>query len=266
MPANPFSSDLDAVRPVNDDPEFSNPDWPAYTLTDRELASLIRNEFGVTIGGVEVPGSIPGLTTATIGQQAVAFALVRAESGGQINAQRPEAKNRLGGIDRGIWQFNTDAHPNLSDADAFNPFVATQRAFVVSKQGRDFGAWAYGPNSFRDGVSRTDLDVAGAARVLAAVEASERGFLTRSEIRKRVDEIGFDTVNANVENRTFVDDLGGFGALLGPAAKVLMALGSGDWWRRIGIAVLGALIVLAAIMLGNSGKLAGLSPASALIK
>jgi hypothetical protein len=45
-------------------------------------------------------------------------------------------------MDRGILQFNSYWHKDVSDACAFNPACAFQQAYRVSQNGTNFSSWA----------------------------------------------------------------------------------------------------------------------------
>lgn len=65
--------------------------------------------------------------------------IIAAESG-----RNPDAKhvNTDGSIDRGLWQINDKAHPDVTDAMAYDPVQATAAAFTISKGGTDYSAWS----------------------------------------------------------------------------------------------------------------------------
>lgn len=94
-------------------------------------------------------------------QPDVAMAIILAESGGD-----PNATNTLGNTppstDRGLWQFNSHWHPEVSDTCAFDPVCATKAAFKVSAGGTDFHQWS----SFKAGTHTKFL-----ARAQAAIAA-----------------------------------------------------------------------------------------------
>ncbi len=74
-----------------------------------------------------------GLSLVTV------IAIARAESGLNPNAQNT---NTDGSLDRGILQFNSRWHPEVTDSCAYNVNCAFQAAYRVSNQGRDFSPWA----------------------------------------------------------------------------------------------------------------------------
>ena len=97
--------------------------------------------------------------------QANGLAICQAESG-----RNPLAKhvNADGSIDRGIWQINDKAHPDVSDATAYDPVLATKAALSISKGGTDYSPWS----TFKNGAYEPHLEAAkvaldGAAKIRA---------------------------------------------------------------------------------------------------
>ncbi len=53
--------------------------------------------------------------------------------------------NADGSVDRGLWQINSVAYPNVTNAQAFDPLQSSKLAWTISKSGTDFTPWsAYG--------------------------------------------------------------------------------------------------------------------------
>lgn len=230
---------------------MGNPAYPSHRLTDRELVSIISVYFAPT-----TEPKFPGVPSrGTEGAAEVAYAIVRAESDGVINAERPESRNPLGGRDRGIWQWNSKAWPDITDAQAFDPLAATDLARERSNGGADWGPWNLGPNAYT-GRPRTDLDL-GAARAAFAAHYRERYSL--DEIRSRMTALGVDpeTGRARIETDNNFGPLGsifgGLQDLIGLAWKALKLLTSGAFWRRAGI-VIGGLVLLALGLVALFGK------------
>lgn len=91
-----------------------------------------------------------------------AYAVIMRESKGKIRAVNI---NRDGSRDRGIFQINDKAHPDVSDDCAFNPQCAVRAALRISKNGTDWGPWASSgsvhPNTNGLKLPKTDADDAG---------------------------------------------------------------------------------------------------------
>jgi len=91
------------------------------------------------------------------------LATIAAESGRNPNAKHV---NDDGSIDRGLWQINNVAHPDVTDATAYDPVLSTHAALSISKGGTDYGPWA----GFTSGAYEKHLEAAkvaldGAAKV-----------------------------------------------------------------------------------------------------
>lgn len=82
----------------------------------------------------------PTVTSAEL-LQGVGIAL--RESGGQpaISNIVKSTGPANGSVDRGLWQINSYWHPDVSDAQAYDPLQGTQAAFVISNGFTDWSAW-----------------------------------------------------------------------------------------------------------------------------
>lgn len=172
-----------------------------------------------------------------------AAAIVMAESGGDTNAvcynvdgpdgkptcsSKPPAGPR--GIDRGLWQWNSVAWPQITDLAAFDPASSTEIAFTVSNAYTSFGPWSKSrgmdPNS-------------QAFKTIAATYESMLG--------RAVDDTPIlSTIDPDADG---IPD-GAFGALVGWAeglGRLLSNLTSAAFWTRVGIGALGVAFVIFAI-------------------
>jgi len=87
------------------------------------------------------------------GGNVTALAIVLAESSGNTHAVNVNGdKSR----DRGLFQINDRAHPDVSDACAFSPPCAASAAKRISKNWTDFTPWA----TYNNGAYRKFLDQA----------------------------------------------------------------------------------------------------------
>lgn len=67
-----------------------------------------------------------------------AVAISAAESGRNRYATND---NRDGSTDRGLWQINSRAWPNVTPDMAFTPSAAAKAAFSISRSGTNFSPW-----------------------------------------------------------------------------------------------------------------------------
>lgn len=75
-----------------------------------------------------------------------AVAVALAESGGRTDAVGVNS-DRWHSRDRGLWQINSHWHPEVSDAEAFNPASAARAAYRISSGGGSWSPWATWPVS-----------------------------------------------------------------------------------------------------------------------
>jgi hypothetical protein len=107
----------------------------------------------------------------------IAYAVICVESGkdagvtGPIVSYNPlKIGNVDGSIDRGLCQFNSKSHPEVSDDDAYDPAkacVAMRRVYVAG--GKSFGPWV----AFASGAFRKYLVEAQLCRQLFDCQASK---------------------------------------------------------------------------------------------
>lgn len=77
-----------------------------------------------------------------------AVAVALAESGGRTDAVHVNG-DQWHSRDRGVWQINDHAHPDVSDAAAFNPVSCAQAAYRISSGGTSWKPWS----TFTDGAA-----------------------------------------------------------------------------------------------------------------
>ncbi len=169
---------------------------------------------------------------------ATAVAIVLAESGGKTNAYRPASANPRGGNDRGLWQINDKAHPALSDQDAYWPPTATAYAYGLWQRS-GWGPWNYGPRAYT-GRPRTDLNITRGRQAIA--NPKNPNFQVPTMPGTGIEQVGELVSNLAPD-------------WMGRLAQLLGNLLSGEWWRRIGVAVLGVGMIIAAIALAHRGIL-----------
>jgi hypothetical protein len=73
-----------------------------------------------------------------------ALAVVFAESGGNCSARH---KNHNGSIDRGLFQINDRAHPDVKDSCAYDCLCNAKEGYRISDRGTSWHAWATWPKA-----------------------------------------------------------------------------------------------------------------------
>lgn len=191
--------------------------------------------------------------------RAVAVAL--AESGGNPRARSAPNHDKWHSVDRGLWQFNSHWHPEVSDAQAYDPAAAAAAAYRVSKRGTDWHEWS----TWNNGAAAAMLPIA------ALGAASAHGIVPVSADDGGSPDDPWGGLNGGKQLGG-----GGLGGLLDGATEPLdlaksaltLALHAGAWmadphnWARVAMVVggTGALIV-GVYMLAQSGA-AGSTAAS----
>lgn len=83
----------------------------------------------------------------------IAVAIAEAESSFNTTAK---LVNTDGSIDRGLWQINNRYHPEVPDAQAYDPLGAARAAYAISNRGTNFGAWVtYTTGAYRKYLANT---------------------------------------------------------------------------------------------------------------
>lgn len=159
-----------------------------------------------------------------------ATAIMLAESGGGTHgdtlAFRPAAQNPRGGNDRGIWQINSKAHPDVSDQAAFDPVVATQIAYQLSNGFSSWGPWRGSKGLDPNGV---------AMKTAAAAYATRLG-------RAHDDTPVLSQLDANADGiPDALQKALGWADALGQFLSVLI---SAEFWKRVGLGAAGVALVL----------------------
>lgn len=104
-------------------------------MSDRILSAQEAAQYAVNAG---FTGS------ALLNLIAIGFA----ESG--LHTQAPDNINSDGSRDRGLYQINSRAHSEVSDACAYDPQCASNAAWQISQHGKNFGAWvAFNTGAYR---------------------------------------------------------------------------------------------------------------------
>lgn len=251
-------ADLEPLLPKNRDSSLwgdRNPNYPSVVLTAGEIAFM-----GARVG-------FKGEALEAI----VAIAL--RESGGVSNAYRDASKNPNGGNDRGLLQWNDKWNPDVSDADAYDPYKAMLIAYgKVERAGGQaglagFGYWGVGPKPLGRPAPLTEVELSKA----------RNGIAHPVDPQKRLDAAGlvgkalgpdFTDVSSPAQQAAdaIADPLASLSEIVGRIGGNLL---SGTWWKRIGVGALGLLLLVLAVSVaarsaaldtvtgGVAGKLTG---------
>lgn len=178
-------------------------------------------------------------------RNAVAVAL--AESGGNpaavgVNSDRWRSR------DRGLWQINDHWHPEVSDAQAFNPAQAAVAAYRISSHGTSWTAWS----TWKSGAAQTQM---GSAQIGVA-QAQNADFILPGPIPD-IPLPGPD-IDPFIGNKLLFKGI----KTQFDALKLIaeMAVKTGAWlsdshnWGRVAMVAGGTVGVLVALeMIGKSG-------------
>lgn len=93
----------------------------------------------MVIAYIDLVGLLAHAGFSSGASQATALSVIAAESGRDPAARHV---NDDGSVDRGLWQINNRAHPDVTDAQAYDPVEATKAAFRISSGGTRFAPWA----------------------------------------------------------------------------------------------------------------------------
>lgn len=176
----------------------------------------------------------------SIAQEAIGASIVKAESGGDTSATHT---NSDGSIDRGMWQINSKAHPDLSAASAFNPQAATEYVYTITdgfKATQFARIWVTNKGVPSKGLNPTNI--ASAQTDIVTGIASGGG----GDIGTTVSDPGKTITDAGKGVTDIVDTIT---ALPDAALALLRKLLDPTFWKRIGIGTLGVAILIVAIIL-----------------
>lgn len=173
-----------------------------------------------------------------------AVAVALAESGGNPAATHTNAN---GSHDRGLWQINDQAHPEVSDAQAFDPAGAAAAAYAISGKGKSFGPWS----TYGNGAAGKQLGAAQlAAAAPATVTAQPANWIT-GLVAPLLPGLGQGLASGAIPNALpsvpGLDALGGLASSLAAIASALVKAGA--WtadphnWVRI-LEVAGGVVVI----------------------
>jgi hypothetical protein len=183
-----------------------------------------------------------------------AASIMQAESGGDTDARcfnidGPDGKPTCSatgpagprGVDRGLWQWNNVAWPDISDLAAFDPVVSSDIAYRVSDGFRSWAPWT----------TPTSLGLDPNSRPSKLIRESTNARALRGEyLTTGTEEIPFTPIDVpRIDVFGWADALGRFlSALISPA-----------FWRRVGIGAAGIALVVLAVLVLNRGNIAAVA-------
>lgn len=200
----------------------------------------------------KLPATPAETVTATVYRQRMirAVAIMLSESGGVPNARNVNGTASVspGSIDRGLWQFNNQAWPWITDAEAYGVPESCSLAYYVSGHFASWGPWTGdrgldNTSSFYKLASQTDANRAGYAvpadDPLTGAAVAAAGGVTSA--------------------------VSGLADVIPYIGKALSLLTSGAFWSRFGVGALGVLLLGVALVMftGGGSGLAGKAAALA---
>lgn len=191
--------------------------------------------------GQPAPLSIP--VDRWYARQIIAASIIYAESGGYpeaVNVNGPTS-SAPGSTDRGLWQWNSEAWPDITDAAAKNPKASTVLAWCVSNAWSDFGPWA----GSRGLDPTSDQSRAVQREYLSQLGRATDDTPILSWIDKDANAIP-DPVDAAAAA------LGGWDDIAHTLYGMLRKLADPEWWKRVGVVLIGAIMVVLALTLIRS--------------
>ena len=199
----------------------------AAALQPGEQGYVARPAGGITL---RAQPKVAGIT-AGWGTQALTFnerynriaraaSIMLAESGGNPTLTK--------GSKRGIWQWDRDAFPAVSDAAALSPGDATRLAFQTSRGFSQFGPW-----SSSEGLNPNSP---ASLKIAAALGNMDLPLPDGTTVH------GLPAIA--------IDKIPGVGSILGWAdalGTLLSKLIDQKWWIRLGTGALGLVLILIAV-------------------
>jgi hypothetical protein len=203
------------------------------------------------------PSGKPKLTAAQVQQIQTGTAIALAESGGDEAAVNYNMRLKTGKVvygnqlpagatllstDRGVWQINDKAHPDVTSAQAFSLDSATDAAYTISSGFTSWGAWA----TYTSGAYKAHLSDAAAGWKQADVGLAG--------------PTGLEQAAMNLDQVT----TGGWSSITGLIAALMKV----STWIRIGEVIGGAALALLGLALLSRGLIeaAAIGPVAGAVR
>lgn len=145
------------------------------------------------------------------------------------------------GIDRGLWQINSKAHPDVTDVQADTPDQAVRVVWYLSAGFVDWTIWHGSKGLDNNSQQYQDVKAGYLARFGSATDATDNvipGDLAKTTVA------GAKSTIADVKKKV-VSLLGWTDGL----AKLLSYITSAAFWRRFGAGALGVFLIILAVVL-----------------
>jgi hypothetical protein len=179
-------------------------------------------------------------------QAIIATAVALAESSGNTNAT---SANPDGGVNTGLWQIDTKAHPQWTEAQLKNAITNARAAFSVSSSGTNWSAW----QTYTQGTYKNFANAATKGVGQAILVGDNHGNWFQQILR----DAGGDASK--------VPGVGGLFSGIDAVGNFFNKLGEKSTWIRIGEFAIGALL-LAVALNALVKHTTGISPAGTAAK
>lgn len=158
----------------------------------------------ITVAHVVLSEGFPSGTKASI-----AIALIGAESGRIPNRRNTYGNEPATSTDRGWWQINDHWHPEVSDAEADDPFASTRAALRISGAGSDFSPWsAFNNGAYEKYLDHAKIALDGASRERKQYERAEAALAQRAPLEAAIAGLRLELAQSRAETAAAVAETG----------------------------------------------------------
>lgn len=192
--------------------------------------------------------------TLTPTQEVLGVSIMLAESSGDTTAVN---QNSDGSLDRGLWQWNNKAWPQITDAIAYDPVASTEMAYAQTNgfTPTSFAAiWHDSNGNLSKGLSAPNIETT--AQVLNIDPTNIHvpvGASGHADGGRGLPDLGPAIVASTGLTGLIFEGLSGGLSSWSDIAKLVGSLLSHilsvDFWKRVGIIVLAITIIIGALIL-----------------
>jgi cell wall-associated NlpC family hydrolase len=162
-----LSSTITAIQPQPVLPEPTDSSGSGSSSASGDGTPVISSNPATAVAQYAIAAGFKGADLVT----AVAVSFTEDPS---HDPTRDSGRNFDGSIDRGLWQINSKAHSEYSDAFCHSGANNARAAFIISSSGKNWEPWT----TYRDGAYRGNLDAARKAIAAATKANSQSGNAT----------------------------------------------------------------------------------------